>query len=87
MLPRATVSAAEARAWLREGREFEVALIDTKLGDTDGYRLAAEFRRLRTAVQLPVGLPTVPGETRASAQLGSGGGGTRSRFCSRRTTR
>jgi len=73
LLPRATTSAAEALAWLREGGKFELAIIDSKLADIDGYRLAAEIRRWRTPAQLRLALLTVPGEARAAAELGIGG--------------
>jgi CheY-like chemotaxis protein len=74
MLPRAATRPAEAVAWLQAGGEFDLALIDTKLAESDGYQLAADIRRLRTAARLPIAVLTAPGEARASAELGICGG-------------
>lgn len=38
-------SAEQARAWLRDVADFDLALLDLVLGDADGFELLAEMRR------------------------------------------
>jgi CheY-like chemotaxis protein/HPt (histidine-containing phosphotransfer) domain-containing protein len=46
MLAEATASPFEALAWLRQGRTFEVAILDMQMPDMDGVTLAQAIRQL-----------------------------------------
>ncbi|RZJ16176.1 MAG: response regulator, partial [Haliea sp.] len=54
MLPQAAASGPEALAWLDAGQAFDLAIIDVQMPAMDGYMLAAELRKRRTARQLPI---------------------------------
>jgi PAS domain S-box-containing protein len=63
MLPQAACSGAEALAWLDAGQAFEAAIIDVQMPLMDGYMLAAEVRKRRTARELPMLALTSLGDT------------------------
>ncbi len=44
LVPSAAVSAAEALGWLGQGRQFDLAIVDLQMPDTDGTILAATIR-------------------------------------------
>ena len=46
MYPRATESALEALKWVRQGRSFDLAILDMKMPEMDGAELAREIRAL-----------------------------------------
>ncbi len=70
-VPHLATSAREALAWVERGDLFDVALIDLQMPDMDGRELAAELRRLRTALQLPILVLTSLGDAgRAFDDLG-----------------
>jgi CheY-like chemotaxis protein len=46
MVPSDTNSPAEALAWLRQGKVYDVALIDRQMPDMDGLELASEIKQL-----------------------------------------
>lgn len=54
MLPRATQSAAQAIAWLREGVPCDVAVLDMHMPEMDGLALAQEIRKLPGGDKLPL---------------------------------
>jgi signal transduction histidine kinase/DNA-binding response OmpR family regulator len=66
MVARDTSAPAEALDWLRQGENFDVALIDHQMPDMDGPTLAAEIKRLRP--QLPLVLATSLGQREASRE-------------------
>jgi PAS domain S-box-containing protein len=70
MEPLAAASAAEAIDLVRDGRPFDVAVLDMQMPDMDGARLAAELRRYRDRETLPLVLLTSVGQR----QRGAGGG-------------
>jgi PAS domain S-box-containing protein len=63
MLPQAASSGAEALAWLDAGQAFDAAIIDVQMPAMDGYMLAAELRKRRSAAALPVLALTSLGDT------------------------
>ncbi|MGA2488756.1 MAG: response regulator [Anaerolineales bacterium] len=66
MLPRDTGAPAQALVWLRQGDEFDMALIDRQMPDMDGLVLGAEIKRLRP--QLPLVLVTSLGQREAGGE-------------------
>ena len=54
MAPRATASPQEALAWLRQGENYDLAILDLHMPEMDGVALGQEMRKLRTASQLPM---------------------------------
>jgi GAF domain-containing protein/DNA-binding response OmpR family regulator len=50
----ATASPTEAIGWVREGREFDAAILDFLMPELDGVELAEAFRALRPDRPLPV---------------------------------
>jgi CheY-like chemotaxis protein len=54
MVPRATDSPAEALNWVRAGEPFDVGFLDMQMAETDGFELAADIRRERSADELPL---------------------------------
>ncbi len=52
MLPREVETPALALEWIREGQEFDVALLDHEMPGMDGTMLAAAVRRLRPGLPL-----------------------------------
>jgi len=70
LLPRTTVSPAEAIEWVRKGDPFDLAILDMMIPEMDGHQLGKELRVLRSRESLPLILLTSAGMT--SAELGSG---------------
>ena len=54
MKVRATGSPKEALAWVKEGAEFDAALLDLNMPEMSGVELAGKLRRLRPKRPLPV---------------------------------
>jgi CheY-like chemotaxis protein len=52
MRPEVTGSPAEALDWIRQGRRFDVALLDRQMPEMDGLALAAAVRKLDAALPL-----------------------------------
>ncbi|MFA5058903.1 MAG: response regulator, partial [Opitutaceae bacterium] len=70
MVPRAASAAAEALAWLRAGEQFDVAILDMQMPETDGVTLAREIRRLPGADRLPLLLLSSLGQRETTADQG-----------------
>ena len=58
LVVRDTASPQEALEWLRRGDPFDLAILDMRMLEMDGLTLAAEIRKLRDAVTLPLILCT-----------------------------
>lgn len=69
MRARAAASATEALTWLRQGEQFDVAVIDQQMPTTDGITLAAAIRQEQACQQLSLILLTPLRQ--ASLELGS----------------
>ncbi|MBX2835837.1 MAG: response regulator [Gammaproteobacteria bacterium] len=54
MLSEQTSSPLEALRWIKEGREYDVAILDMSMPDMDGIELAEHIRAYRTAEKLPL---------------------------------
>ena len=54
MLPRAAQSGAESLSWLREGEQFDIAILDMQMPEMDGMTLAREIRKLPNCQKLPL---------------------------------
>ena len=61
MVPRDARSGAEALEWLRAGESFDLAVLDMRMPDMDGLRLAGEIRKLPAGQNLPLVLLTSVG--------------------------
>ena len=66
MLPQAVEKPAEALELLRQGTEFDLALIDMHLQGTDGASVAAEIQKIPTASMMPMVLLTSLGKKKSS---------------------
>ncbi len=62
MLPQAVESPAQALQLLRQGAEFDLALIDMHLPGTDGISVAAEIQKINSASMMPMVLLTPLGK-------------------------
>jgi signal transduction histidine kinase/two-component SAPR family response regulator/HPt (histidine-containing phosphotransfer) domain-containing protein len=62
MLPQAVESPAQALQLLRQGAEFDLALIDMHLPGTDGISVAAEIQKITSASMMPMVLLTPLGK-------------------------
>jgi len=58
MLPRATQNPAEALEWLRAGTQFDLAIVDMRMPETNGLVFTKQIRELRGGASLPVVLLT-----------------------------
>jgi CheY-like chemotaxis protein/nitrogen-specific signal transduction histidine kinase len=58
MIPRDTQSPAQALEWLRNGDHFDLAILDMRMPEMDGLRLASEIRKLPGGMTLPLVLLT-----------------------------
>ncbi len=54
LLARAASSGLEALTWLDQAEPFDAAILDMNMPGMDGYALASEIRRRRSARQLPL---------------------------------
>lgn len=54
MQPIVADSPLEALAWIRQGEEFDVAILDVQMPEMDGLTLAQEIQRLRGAGAMPL---------------------------------
>ena len=54
MQPAVTGSPLEALEWVRQGQNFDIAILDVQMPEMDGLTLAAEIQRLRGADALPM---------------------------------
>jgi CheY-like chemotaxis protein len=61
MIPRATQNAAQALELLKSGECFDIAILDMQMPGMDGLRLAAEIRKLPSAMMMPLVLLTSMG--------------------------
>ncbi|MBW4487248.1 MAG: response regulator [Trichocoleus desertorum ATA4-8-CV12] len=68
MRARAASSAAEALAWLNQGEEFDVAVIDQQMPTTDGLMLATTMRQQKDDQQLSLILLTTLQQTGIARQ-------------------
>jgi len=76
MRPRAAASGAEALEWIKDGEEFDFAILDMQMPEMDGVMLAAELRKYCSEEALPLilltslgGLEEIPEEIKFSARL------------------
>jgi CheY-like chemotaxis protein/nitrogen-specific signal transduction histidine kinase len=71
MLCRAADSGAEALAWLRQGEQFDIAIIDMQMPEMDGLTLAEEIRKLPDCQRLPLviltSLSTISSDVKSSS--------------------
>lgn len=51
---RSTGSPVEALAWIQNGEEFDLGIIDMQMPDMDGHTLGREIRRIKTKDELPL---------------------------------
>nr|MBX2886381.1 response regulator [Granulosicoccus sp.] len=54
MISEQTDSPLEALEWIREGREFDVAILDMSMPEMDGIDLASNIREHRSSKELPL---------------------------------
>ena len=69
LLPTSVASGAEALARLSRGENYDVAILDLQMPGMDGHQLAAQMRRQRTPVQLPIIMLTSLGHATPPAEL------------------
>jgi PAS domain S-box-containing protein len=62
MLPRTTLSPAEALDWVRNGNLFDLAILDKQLSEMDGAELGAKIRHFHSKEPLPIIILTIPGK-------------------------
>jgi CheY-like chemotaxis protein/nitrogen-specific signal transduction histidine kinase len=73
MVPRDAQSGPEALEWLRAGESFDLAVLDMRMPNMDGLRLAGEIRKLPAGQFLPLVLLTSVGVHSASPEFASAG--------------
>ncbi|HTI97479.1 MAG TPA: response regulator [Dongiaceae bacterium] len=73
MLPRCTPSPVEAMEWLRSGENFDLALVDLQMPETDGITLAQEIRKLPQNNKLPVILLSAVGSHQNTPEYAAAG--------------
>ncbi|HEX5222361.1 MAG TPA: ATP-binding protein, partial [Verrucomicrobiae bacterium] len=61
MNTRTTLSGAEALEWVRRGDAFDLAILDMQMPGMDGLMLAAELRKIPSALNIPLVLLTSMG--------------------------
>jgi CheY-like chemotaxis protein/HPt (histidine-containing phosphotransfer) domain-containing protein len=61
MIPRTAQSGAQALEWMKQGENFDIAILDMQMPDMDGLMLAKEIRQLPGAASLPLVLLTSMG--------------------------
>ncbi|MBC8507058.1 MAG: response regulator [Anaerolineales bacterium] len=74
--PRAASSGQEALEWIKEGQQFDFAILDMQMPEMDGVMLAGEIRKNQSAAEFPLilfssfgGLENIPKEIEFSARL------------------
>jgi signal transduction histidine kinase/CheY-like chemotaxis protein len=70
LVPCIVSSGAEALALLAKGEPFDMGIIDMQMPHMDGYQLAAEVRKTRSAGRFPLLMLTSLGQGRPPAELG-----------------
>ena len=73
MVPRDAQSGAEALEWLRAGESFDLAVLDMRMPDMDGLRLAGEIRKLPAGQTMPLVLLTSVGVRSERPEFASAG--------------
>ncbi len=71
MQARATGSAEDALAWIRDGEAFDLGVLDMQMPEIDGATLAREIRRHRDADALPLVLLTSLGRRKVDMEAGT----------------
>lgn len=61
MVPRTAENAQQALQWLRDGEQFDLAILDMQMPGMDGLMLASEIRKLPTCGTMPLVLLTSMG--------------------------
>ena len=69
LVARGTQSTEEALNWLRDGEQFDLAILDMQMPGMDGLRLAAEIRKLELNPALPLVLLTSMGVSASSPEF------------------
>jgi len=76
MVPRATSSGKEALAWINDGDEFDLSILDMQMPEMDGVMLAGKIQGIRSKEELPLilltslgGLEEIPDHIHFSARL------------------
>jgi CheY-like chemotaxis protein len=67
-----TSSALEALAWIRQGRPFDIAVVDVLNSDMHGLTLVSEIRRYRDARTLPLIILDLLGQREAQRTVADG---------------
>ena len=65
MVARDTASPHEALAWIRDGDPFDLGILDLRMEEMDGVRLASEIRHHRGTAELPLVLSSSLGAREA----------------------
>jgi signal transduction histidine kinase/DNA-binding LytR/AlgR family response regulator len=68
MLPQAVENASQAMELIRQGTEFDLALIDLHLAGKDGLAVASEIQKLPGSAMLPMVLLTPLGKKKSSSE-------------------
>jgi len=66
----AATSGAQALQWIDEGQRFDAAILDVQMPGMDGYTVAAELRRRRETLELPILVLTSLGTHATRHELG-----------------
>jgi len=69
MNTRSALSGAEVLEWLRRGETFDLAILDMQMPGMDGLMLAAEMRRIPSALNIPLVLLTSMGVRKDSPEF------------------
>ena len=69
MNTRTALSGAEALEWLRRGETFDLAILDMQMPGMDGLMLAAEMRKIPSALNIPLVLLTSMGVRKDSPEF------------------
>jgi len=68
MVPHETEHPPEALAWIKDGKHFDLAILDLQMPEMDGIMLTREIRKLRDEKSLPVVLLTSLGRREIGAE-------------------
>jgi PAS domain S-box-containing protein len=72
MMPQTTDSGLTAIEWLKQGRHFDLAVIDMHMPGMDGAILAKKLRQLKSAHELPIIMLSSVGKSEVAEVLKSG---------------